>query len=76
MNIDTMDPNTVERYRMYAGWIFAVLFFILALGSAYLLGEPNGMIVAPGVIVMVILSTVLILLSIYIFYVTSIEVER
>lgn len=64
-----------ERKRMYLGWIFAATFFLVTVISAYRFGDPDEQLVAPGVIVMVLLSSVLIIVSVYIFYITNMEDE-
>jgi hypothetical protein len=60
-----------ERKRMLTGWIFAGAFFLLTFISSFMFGSPNGRLVAPGVIIMTVMSTILIVLSVYIYYVST-----
>lgn len=60
-----------ERQRMIVGWVFAGLFFAVAFISSFLFGELKEGIVAPGVLIMIGASSILIIFSIYLYYVNS-----
>lgn len=65
-----------ERQRMIFGWVFAGLFFLVAFISSFAFGTPNEDNLALGVPIMVVLSSVLIVLSTYIYYVSNPEVKE
>jgi hypothetical protein len=65
-----------ERQRMILGWLFAGSFFLLAFISSFAFGTPDGNSIAPGVLVMVVVSSLLTVLSVYIYYVSNPEVEE
>jgi hypothetical protein len=64
-----------ERQRMILGWVFAGGFFLLAFVSSFVFGSPTGHVLAPGVVIMVVVSSLLVVLSIYIYYVSDPEEE-
>lgn len=61
---------------MILGWLFAGAFFLIAFVSSFAFGTPAGRTLAPGVIVMVVVSSLVVVLSIYIYYVSDTEEER
>ena len=61
---------------MMLGWVFAGAFFLLAFVSSFMFGTPNGGVLAPGVTIMVAVSSVLTILSVYIYYVSNPEAKR
>jgi len=61
---------------MILGWLFAGAFFLIAFVSSFAFGTPAGRTLAPGVIVMVVVvSSLLTVLTIYVYYVSDPEVE-
>lgn len=65
-----------EKQRMILGWVFAGMFFLLALVASFIFGTPNGRLLAPGVPIMIAVSSFLTVLSVYIYYISNPEVEK
>jgi hypothetical protein len=61
---------------MILGWLFAGAFFLVAFVSSFAFGAPDGNNLAPGVLVMVVVSSLLTVLSVFIYYVSNPEVEE
>ena len=60
---------------MLLGWVFAGAFFLVAFVSSFAFGTSDGNSLALGVPVMVGVSSLLTVLSVYIYYVSNPEVE-